>query len=145
MMSILFAFIFIAVGAAGYWLLKNRIRKRKYSVATVKKWWEEEYKDSGIDRTKTLYEIEFRDTDGIAHKGTLTRWSDNDDGAIANDDELDILYKRPLKREFPRDMEPVEDPSKGVFIYLALFFFGLYLLGFPLFNYVLVWLLPTTY
>lgn len=143
--TILFALLFIAIGIGGYLLFNARLHRRKYSVATVKEWWHEEYEDSGRTRTKTVYEVGFVDTNGTDYSTTFTRWSDNADGFVQTGDEQDVLYNRTNALSPPESVDKVTSPKGVIGIYLALFFFGVYLLGFPLFNRVLVWLLPTTH
>lgn len=143
--TILFALLFIAIGIGGYLLFNARLHRRKYSVATVKEWWHEEYEDSGMTRTRTAYEIAFSDTSGMSHHAILKHAGNNRDGAVQQQDELDISYRRTNFLSPPEGVDKVTSPDKAVAAYLAVFFFGIYLLGFPLFNRVLVWLLPTTH
>lgn len=145
LLTLFFALLFIGLGTGGYLLLNARLRKRKYSVATVKEWWQEEFSDSGITRTETLYKVAFTDTGGMSHNATLERAGDNRDGAVQEQDELDISYSRANFISPPTGVKKVAPPDRAVGACLALIFFGIYLLGFPLFNRVLVWLLPTTH
>lgn len=145
LITILSGLLLFIAGAASYIAYSIQRKKAKYSVATVKRWWEEEYEDSGTMMTRTRYELEFMDTSGITHNTTHSRKGSNQDGSIENQDEWDITYELSNKQNKPQYVTKVSPPSKSIALFLALIFFGIYLLGFPLFNRVLVWLLPTTH
>lgn len=152
-LTFFFALIFIAVGVYGYLLLNTRLEKRKYRVATVKRWWEEEYKEDNTageivretTRMKTLYDVEFANSRGKKHVATLTYFDSNENEMIQVGDEQYISYMPDDRKTLQDSIERVTEPDTFVRVYLALVFFGIYLLGFPLFNRVLVWLLSTTH